>query len=283
VQFQNIDRLFKRLFVQRSKDYYIGEADAPQLEFRTAGFLGQDPQAIADIEAHADVHRFTASVLNKKPEAKVTKNERTLAKPYTFKPLYGGSSGTPDEKRYYEAFKKKYKAINNVQRGWTNHVLRTKNLELASGLVFYWPDCKIDPRSGYIHHTTEIFNYPVQSLATAEIIPISLVYLWFRLRGHKSFIINTVHDSMVCEVHKDEVGLWQDAVRHAFTGDVYTYLRKIYGIEFNVTLGVSYHHGEYWGDGEEELYEEKNNGSDECGESTPVVQTSARPTKHLPA
>lgn len=257
IQFQNIDRDFKRLFVPRKAGYLMCEADAPQLEFRVAAFLGQDHVAFRDIDNHADVHRYTASVLLKKPEAEISKAERTGAKSYTFKPLYGGNSGTEDQKRYFRAFKEKYSGINKTQVGWTHKVLKEKKLQIPSGLTFYWPDCKIDPRTGYITHTTEIFNYPVQSLATADIIPISLVYLWYRLMGHDATIVNTVHDSIVCEVREDLRDFWEEQVKLAFTSDTYNYLKQVYGIKFNVTLGVGYNIGNYWGDGKEELYEQR--------------------------
>ena len=235
------------------------EADAPQLEFRVAAFLGQDRQAFEDIENHIDVHRNTASVLLKKAPNRVAKSERTEAKRDTFRPLYGGNSGTEDQKRYFAWFREHYKGINNAQKGWCHTVLKDKKLETAQGLRFYWPDCRIDPASGYIEHTTEIFNYPVQSLATAEIIPISVVYLWYRLRGTAATIVNTVHDSVVCEVPPDLREFWVMSIKSAFTTDVYKYLKKVYMIDFNVTLGVGYNCGNYWGDGDEELFEEKNN------------------------
>ena len=55
-----------------------------------------------DIENGVDVHQYTADIIGV---------SRQQAKGHTFKPLYGGMSGTEDEKRYYAAFKEKYKGI----------------------------------------------------------------------------------------------------------------------------------------------------------------------------
>lgn len=258
VQFHNIDRDFKRLFVPRDPDYLLGEADAPQLEFRIAGELCDDDQVRKDVKDRVDVHRNTAAVLLRKVQSRVTKAERTYAKRDTFRPLYGGNSGTEDQKRYFAWFRDHYKSTNDTQKSWCRQVLKDKKLVTRSGLRFYWPDCTADARTGYIKHTTEIFNYPVQSFATAEIIPISVVYLWWRLKDLRSFLINTVHDSVVCEVHKDEIDEWKAAVKQSFVEDVYNYLDKVYRVKFKTMLGVGFNLGKYWSDGEEELYEKEN-------------------------
>ena len=49
-----------------------------------------------DIKNGVDVHQYTADVIGV---------SRQDAKAHTFKPLYGGTTGTDDEKRYYSAFK----------------------------------------------------------------------------------------------------------------------------------------------------------------------------------
>lgn len=257
IQFQNIDREFKRVICARQSGWQIGDADAPQLEFRAAMHLSGDPVGIREIKEHFDVHRFTASIIHKTLFGDVTDIQRTESKPHTFKPLYGGSSGTPDERRYYKAFREKYNVTYKTQEGWTHDVLRNKSLRIASGLRFYWPWVKIHD-SGYIKHSSEIFNYPVQSLATAEIIPIALIYLWYLLRANdcRSYIINTVHDSILTEVAPGEEVIWESCVRTAFTTATFEYLKRIYGIEWTVPLGAEYGLGTNWGTAKlKKLYE----------------------------
>jgi DNA polymerase I-like protein with 3'-5' exonuclease and polymerase domains len=254
VQFQNIDRDLKRLFIPRHSGWKIGDSDAPQVEFRVAAELGNDTRAKQDIRDKFDVHTYTAQVLGNKVGRAVTKSERTNAKSHTFKPLYGGMSGTPDEKRYYKAFREKYRELYKTQQGWTFKVLGERQLQIPSGLVFYWPDVEIYEH-GYIKGTTEIFNYPIQSFATADIIPITLIYLYYRLKEHQTFVVNTVHDSIICEVAPGEEEIWEESVKRAYTTDVFNYLKVIYGFDFETPLGVSYNLGVYWGDGKEELFE----------------------------
>ena len=55
-------------------------------------------------------------------------------------------------------------------------------------------------------HFTQIKNYPVQGFATGDIVPLALLHIDHLLQGKKSCIVNTVHDSIVIDVHPDEEG-----------------------------------------------------------------------------
>lgn len=255
IQGQNIHRDLKRLFTSRHPGWLVGDADAPQLEFRVAAHLGHDDAAKQDIIDKFDVHRYTASIIFKEPFDEVSKQTRTEAKPFTFKPLFGGTSGTKDEKRYYAAFKKKYHALVKEQTKWKYEVLKNKSLRTAQGLIFYWPNAKLD--GDYMQGQNEVFNYPIQSLATAEIIPISVVYLWYKMKisGLKSFITNTVHDSVALEIHPDEIYAVSNFFKDSFTRHVYDYLWDVYKIQFTVALGVAFNYDTHWGQGKDEEFE----------------------------
>lgn len=251
VQFQNLPREYKRLF-RSEEGRVLVEVDGAQLEFRVAGQLGTDPQVLADVVGGADVHRYTASILAHKPEADVTDKERTAAKAHTFKPLYGGMSGTKREVEYYEAFRAKYKAVFDTQTGWTHKVLNEGKLRIASGLIFYWPGTKMSP-SGYIDNTPSIFNYPVQSFATADIIPISLAYTYWGAKDLDVRIINTVHDSVVADVAEEDVEKYKEVVKDAWLDKTYAYLDKVYGIKMTVPLAVGMKIATHWADTKNEL------------------------------
>lgn len=252
IQFHNFDRTLKPLFKARHDGWLMREDDGASLEFRVAGHLGRDAAIIKAIREKFDVHRFTASILNNITEAAVTPLLRTLAKKDTFKPLYGGQSGTEAQKAYYQAFRKRYPGITGAQKGWIGGVLETKQLVTETGLIFYWPSTKIT-RSGYITNRESICNYPVQYLATGEIIPIALVYQWHKLKARKmrSFLVNTVHDSVIAEIHPDEQETYNYDVINSFTHDVYRYLKIVYDIDFTCPLGIGSKTGTHWGKGEE--------------------------------
>jgi len=269
VQLTNIPRAFKRLFNARRDGWLIGEVDGAQLEYRVAAFLGNDPRARDDISDPAfDIHILAGAEATRRPYeecyAAYKRGEewaialRQWAKIRTFRPLYGGSSGTPDEQRWFAAFKERYSVLADKQKDWVYEVLEHKELRTPWGLRFYFPTARLSS-TGYCNVGNAVYNYPIQSLATAEIIPIAIIHFWHRVRASKfeDFIIpvNTIHDSLVCEVHPDYVEQFRDICRLSFGHDVGSYLARVYNLHFDVPLGAGIKIGTHWGSGEETKYE----------------------------
>lgn len=283
VQFQNMPRAYKSLFVA-PEGYVAVEVDSAQLEFRVAAFLGQDKQAMQDIlDPDFDAHCRSASVMNDIPyetflrgyrgettktAAKKCKKLRTEAKPDTFKPLYGGTRGTPEQEKWYTEFNERYSGIYSQQEDWLRQVQQDGELVLPWGKRFRWT-FKYNKRGVPLDAATnrpirpQVFNYPVQSLATAEIVPIAITSLHKRCKRamlHVKFV-NTVHDSVICYVPIAELDEFKALAEQAFTKDVYEALSIFYGIEFNVPLGCEIVAGRHWGEGEEYVYDDVNNWS----------------------
>lgn len=256
IQFQNLNRKFKPIFRARNKGWFIGEADGAQLEFRIATHMGRDRQALADIlDPEFDAHVQSAAAMNDisyedlfashqehDPKAAML---RQNAKADTFKPLYGGMSGTPEQVKWYKYFADRYNGIASTQRGWTHLVANKKSLTTEYGLVLYWPDCQLK-ESGYVLYTTNIYNYPIQGFATAEIIPCAIVCAWHRMADLDSFLVNTVHDSIIAEIHPDEKDLWHDIAKTCLIDDSYDLLRNLYKIDLTVPLGAGVMIGTHW-------------------------------------
>ena len=258
-QFQNLPRGYKKLFKAKRGKWLMGEVDGAQLEFRIAAHLGRDERALADIRDKVDVHEFTAATLSEAGQI----TDRQGAKEHTFKPLYGGSSGTDAEQTYYRAFKERYPGVARAQSTWINTVLMEKSLETEWGLRYYWPDTKMD-RSGYITNTTSICNYPVQAMATAEVIPLALVYMWHRLKRmgkHVGIVlVNTIHDSIIAEVKPSWTDKFHELSKQCLIDDAKAAMRSLYGIDLICPLGCGVKVGTHWGEGEEHKYEDTMNG-----------------------
>ena len=277
VQFQNMPRALKRLFRAKREGWLMGEADGSQLEFRVAMDLGNDAKGIADIsDRNFDVHILSGSTMAGRDyeEAlrafrdgdKKAADMRQAGKSESFKPLYGGSRGTKKQERWYSYFRERYPDLARTQADWVNEVLRTKRLVTPWGMRYYWPNARMD-RSGYCNVTTAVYNYPVQAFATAEIIPIAIVYLWHRIREEgledRIRLVNTVHDSVVAEIapgHEDD---FRRLAIQAFTRDVYAYLERVYGYEFKVPLGAGVKIGPRWGAGDEATFNVYRDGREE--------------------
>lgn len=224
---QNLDRKLKKAINARFPDWLIVNADYKQLEFRTAGQLANDPQAIQDVKDNVDVHTRTGEIIG---------CGRQNAKAHTFKPLYGGSSGTENERKYYEWFKNHYKAIAAMQQGWLDQVLETKKLVMPTGLIMYYPDTEYNATGTYVTNTSKIFNHPVQQFATADIAPIGSVLLWHHLKASKlqSFMINAVHDSSLLEVHPKEVEQVTELCHSCMSKKIVPFFKKV--INFDITF-----------------------------------------------
>jgi len=123
-------------------------------------------------------------------------------------------------------------------------------------LIFYWPDTKIQS-SGYITNSTKINNAPIQSYATAEIIPIAVTKLWHEMKDRQmqSFLVNTIHDSAIAELHPEEHEEWKCIANNSFTEYVYYYLDKVYDDAFTVPLGTGIRIGANWSEGVEESFD----------------------------
>jgi DNA polymerase I-like protein with 3'-5' exonuclease and polymerase domains len=250
-QLQNLPRALKRIFTSHDPDYFVGEADGAQLEFRVAAEMGSDQVAIEEIATGADIHSTTAKVLYEAGEPSIVNvppdERRQAAKADTFAPLYGSSGRSPATKKYTEFFRNKYRGIFTTQTDWTFEVANTDKLRTPYGMVFYWPNTRMS-KSGYVDNTTSIFNYPIQGFATAEIIPIALVHFWHRAKDIDVVLWNTVHDSLVSRVHKDCVEEYEEISKIALTYDVYDFLDKVYDYKFSAPLGVGIKVARHWGD-----------------------------------
>ena len=220
----------KKVFVSRWEGGKILEADFAQLEFRTAAYLSQDKIAMKEINDGFDVHAYTASVITESGQ----KTSRQEAKAHTFAPLYGatGFGRTSAEAKYYEQFTQKYKGVASWHSRLAKEALNTGMITTPSGRQFSFPDVQ-RRRNGTVSHFTQIKNYPVQSFATADIVPIILVHIQKELDRYKSCVVNTVHDSIVIDIHPNEEENVLNIIR-----DTNKSLNNIINLEFGIDFDV---------------------------------------------
>jgi DNA polymerase I-like protein with 3'-5' exonuclease and polymerase domains len=232
----------RKVVTSRFKDGMILEVDFAQLEFRTAVFLAQDKQGMEDIKNKIDVHQYTADIIGV---------SRQDAKAHTFKPLYGGVTGTEDEKRYYTKFLEKYKDIKVWHEQLQSEAIRFKRIKLPTGREYSFPYAERTPWGGSTYGT-QIKNYPVQGFATADIVPLACIniYKLMKEKNVKSLLVNTVHDSIVADVHPDEKYIMGKIFEQG-TAEVIPALKEYYKIDFNVPLDTEIKIGYNWLDMEE--------------------------------
>lgn len=255
VQGQNMPNELKPCIRAKREGYVIADTDASQLEFRVGAFISQDEQMREDIDNNVDQHVFAAKEyyhLSDEDWERLSDDEkygkRRYAKRETFKPLYGGTRGTPAQEAYYKAWQEKFWMMVETQDQWCAEVLRFKHLTMPWGMRWYFPYCRLD--GDYIVESTKIKNYPVQSLATGEMIPIGVTYLWHRIRQADLpyELVLTVHDSVVAEIPDNTLdrAQWAGLSASCLVYDTVKYLAAVYGLDWNVKLGVEWSIGPNW-------------------------------------
>jgi len=239
--FQNMPRgntfEIRKVVESRFENGKIIEGDYSQLEFRVAGFLANDQQAYDDVHDGTDVHNYTASVIG---------CSRQEAKAHTFKPLYGGTTGTEAQQRYYRAFKEKYGGVSTWHEDLQREAVEKRVVTLPSGRQYAFPDARWT-KYGTATHRTNICNYPVQGFATADLLPAALVRLdkLFTENKLQSVICNTVHDSIVIDCHPDEKDICVKLMREAMLSLPEETVRR-YGVEYDMPVEIEIKMGNNW-------------------------------------
>lgn len=243
MQGQNLDNAFRRLFRAGDDSRVICETDSKQLEFRMAVHLGRCRQGLIDVLGSVDVHQVSADYHG------VT---RKAAKARTFRPLFGGKSGTTRERKYISYFTERYDGISKSQSQWAMRAARDKFIVTETGYRFYFPEAEIK-HGGYVAGTTKIYNYPIQNFSTGELIPLSVVLLWHLIAvlGDACRLLNTIHDSAVSDVKLGVLDEYKTIVKWAFTEGAKGMMKRLYGIDLTVPLGCENVTAYHWKDTED--------------------------------
>ena len=232
----------KRVFVSRWDGGKIMEADFAQLEFRTAAFLAQDDTAMEEIATGFDVHSYTAKVITDAGEP----TSRQEAKAHTFAPLFGatGYGRSKAVAAYYEHFTEKYKGVAKWHKKLADEAVRFQKITNVSGRQYAFPD--VTRRgNGSVSHFTMIKNYPVQGFATGDVVPVVLNEMYRRLKPLQSCLVNSVHDSVVIDVHPDEE---QQVIQIVYdlNDGLNELVEEAYGVTMNVPLLLEAKIGPNW-------------------------------------
>lgn len=234
----------KKVFVSRWVGGKVLDADFAQLEFRGAAFLSRDTLAFKEIVEGFDVHSFTRDT--------VTNNGMTIdrqeAKPHTFAPLYGATAygKSPPIAAYYTAFINKYEGIADWHKKLANEALTEHIITLPTGRQYAFPDVH-RRRNGQPSHFTQIKNYPVQGFATADIVPMVLCIFAHEMAylNLKSVIVNSVHDSIIFDVHPDEIEIMCALVKKV-SDNMRSLMLTFLAIDMDVPLQIDAKIGDNW-------------------------------------
>jgi len=232
----------KRVFISRWEGGQIMECDFAQLEFRVAAFLSQDSTAMQEIDTGFDVHSYTAKVISDAGQP----TGRQEAKEHTFAPLFGatGYGRSKAVAAYYKHFTEKYEGVAAWHEELGDEAVRFEKITNKSGRQYAFPGVT-RRANGSVSHFTMIKNYPVQGFATGDIVPVVLLEFERLLKPLQSCLVNTVHDSMVIDVHPDEVKKVLTIVE-TINANLNCVIKDAYDVEMNVPLLLEAKIGKNW-------------------------------------
>lgn len=271
---QNIsNNPIKQIFNSRYHGGLIVEVDFNQLEVVALAHVTKDKQLIIDISNGVDIH----SALYKDMFGRFpTKEERKPFKSRTFQLIYGAGAKaiskqagcTLDEaKKFVDVFYSRYKevakwhadfaamveknAAHLVDKDGLREKFRTYIHQTETGRKYcfseYYNEDTWSTRT-YTFSPTEMKNYPVQGLATGDIVPMMLGVIFRELKGRDDVkMVNTVHDSLMFDVHPDSALQFIEEIKNIFQC-THRYFGKIFNTPLALKLNAGVSVGKNWFD-----------------------------------
>jgi DNA polymerase I-like protein with 3'-5' exonuclease and polymerase domains len=269
---QNIsNNPIKQIFTSRFHDGVIVEVDFNQLEVVALAHVTRDKQLITDISRGVDIHSaLYESMFGRKP----TKEERKPFKSRTFQLIYGAGAkaiskqagcSLEEAKQFVTIFYKRYpqvaewhtKFAEEVENNSTyligadgmrekvkSYVLKT---ETGRKFIFkeYFNESSWSTRT-YNFSPTELKNYPIQGLATGDIVPMMLGIIFRKLLGRDDVkMINTVHDSLMFDVRESSCEVFIKEITDTLR-QTHVYFEKTFKVPLALKLNAGVSVGKDW-------------------------------------
>jgi DNA polymerase-1 len=224
----------------------IMNADLSQIEWRAAAFLSQDRMMIKEVNSDIDQHNAACTDLM---ELTLNKENRTDAKIFNFRMIYGGTAygyymdpkmpsfSLKKWEKTVSKFFSKYFGLENWQNKNVTKVHESGKLTLPTGRWFQFHKTKIEKGGGKTYNVRQVKNYPVQGISGGDILPLAAVIIWHGMKekGMKSDVFLTVHDSLVFDYVQSECKELAELCIEVFNR-LPQYIADYFGVEWNVKL-----------------------------------------------
>jgi len=270
----------KKLFVSRWGDEgVIIEADYKQLEVICLAYLSGDKQLIDDIVSGRDIHYETGKIaMGWTSPSDMTHDTRRVVKTINFGLIYGGGAATlakqagvdikvardcidafysryPETATYVNDLLDRANTLGHYQGAHTKNGLPANEYAYRSitGRKYIFKHIEYsDYRTGVTktrYSKQQISNYPIQGLATGDIVPMMLGELYEVLLStnlsDNCLMINTVHDSIIFDCKKlyvrEAIDIIQGTMEYAPK-----LLKEKLDIDFPLPLNVDIKIGPNW-------------------------------------
>lgn len=219
--------------------------DVKALEWVTVVWFAQDRVGMDELLAGVDQHLLNQQTFGLP--------DRTLAKIFVFRLIYGGSawsyaldadfnyiSKNPKWwQKVIDRFYEKYSGIARQHAAWIREATTTGKLVMPTGRTYSFQRYQ-NKRGEWEWPRTQILNYPVQGTGH-DLVTIARVSLWKRIRANETLrnnvlFISTVHDSIVLDVDEGvDMALLLETINGVFS-DVPVNFTTLFGVEFNLPI-----------------------------------------------
>lgn len=239
-------RKIRRVFVTRSDEYVLVDADYSQIELRVLAHLSDDPSLKEAFYNNEDIHKKTASQVFGVSLDEVTSLMRSRAKAVNFGIVYGISDfglsrdlniPRKEAKLYIDNYFNKYSKVKTYMDDIVKQGKKEGYVTTILNRRRYLPE--LNSRNFNIRSFGErmAMNTPIQGSA-ADIIKIAMVKVYKELerRKLKSKLILQVHDELIIEAHKEELNEVKEILKNLMEN----------AVELNIPLKVDMKTGDSW-------------------------------------
>ena len=243
-------RQIRRAFIGES-DRYIMSADYSQIELRILAHLSGDEELIQAFEKGIDVHTHTASLVFDVDESDVTPEMRANAKTVNFGIVYGISAfglsmslaiDPASAQNFIDSYFERYPRVKIYMEDKIEDAKETGYVTTLFNRRRYIPEINTGTAREQQQAGRIAINTPVQGSA-ADLIKIAMVDIYREMKKRRlsSAMILQVHDELVFEVPKKELGEMARLVKENMEG----------AVKLRVPVEVTIKYGKNWLDTEE--------------------------------
>ena len=239
-------RELRKLFVARSSDRILIDADYSQIELRLLAHFSGCKELIEAYRENRDIHALTASQVFGVPLESVTPSQRRAAKAVNFGIIYGisefglASGLNISNKQAGEYIRKYFETYSDVKKYMDSNVAYAREHGYVTTLLGrkrVIPEIKSSNYNLRSFGERAAMNMPLQG-SSADIIKIAMCNVFDRLKkeGLRSRMILQVHDELVIDAYESE--------RETVTEILQTEMEN--AVQLKVPLTVEVHCGRNW-------------------------------------
>lgn len=247
-----LGRQVRSAFVAEDGDWTLLAADYSQIELRILAHYSRDEGLMSAFLNGEDIHAATAASVYDVPIGSVDAEMRRVAKIMNFGVLYGLSPfgirqqtgfSAEEGRQFIDTYFTNYPGIQGYIEGIKDQVRADGYVETLMGRRR-----RINEIHSRSYHTRAAgermaVNMPIQGTA-ADIIKIAMINIQHRMNelGMRSRMILQVHDELIFEVPRDELGQMQAIITELMPAAVPP------AVGFEVPLEVEMKVGDNWGE-----------------------------------